>query len=50
MAECDENLVLGVMTMEVERAGEAKIDILDREAAVQRDAVRIVQTYGSDAQ
>lgn len=29
---------------------EAKIDILDREAAVQRDAVRIVQTYGSDAQ
>lgn len=29
---------------------ETKIDLLDREAAVQRDAVRIVLTYGSDAQ
>jgi outer membrane protein, heavy metal efflux system len=29
---------------------EAKINILDREADVERDAVRIVQTYGSDAQ
>ena len=28
---------------------ETKIDLLDREADVQRDAVRIVQTYGSDA-
>lgn len=28
---------------------EAKIDILDREADVQRDGVRIVLTYGSDA-
>ena len=34
MAECDENLVLGVMTMEVERAGEAKIDILIDEVEV----------------
>jgi outer membrane protein TolC len=29
---------------------EARIDILDREADVQRDGVRIVLTYGSDAQ
>jgi cobalt-zinc-cadmium efflux system outer membrane protein len=29
---------------------EAKIDILDREADVQRDGARIVLTYGSDAQ
>ena len=28
---------------------ETKIDLLDREADVQRDAVRIVLTYGSDA-
>lgn len=34
MAECDENLVLGVVAMEVERTGEAKIDILIDEVEV----------------
>ena len=29
---------------------ETKIDIIDRDAAVRRDAVRIVLTYGSQAQ
>lgn len=34
MAECDENLVLGVVAMEIERAGEAKIDVFIDEIEV----------------
>jgi cobalt-zinc-cadmium efflux system outer membrane protein len=41
---------LGEVLLAVTAYGEARFDIIDREAAVERDAVRLVLTYGSDDQ